>query len=64
MRSVIDVSTLEYVQSTLIKTVNEVIQIQQQGVSEREKAVTRLKDLQDNYKKIVKTDSQRIAMKK
>lgn len=63
-RSVIDVSTLEYVQSTLIKTVNEVIQIQQQGVNEREKAVTRLKDLQDNYKKIVKTDSQRIAMKK
>ena len=64
MRSVIDVSTLEYVQSTLIKTVNEVIQIQQQGVSEREKAVTRLKDLQDNYKKIVKTDSHRIATKK
>lgn len=63
-RSVIDVSTLEYVQSKLISTVNDVIAIQKEGVDQREKATQRLKALQDNYDQIVKSDSQRIAMKK
>lgn len=31
-RSVIDVETLEHVQNTLIKTVNDVIQIQKEGM--------------------------------
>lgn len=45
-RSVIDVETLEHVQNTLIKTVNDVIQIQKEGVAERDKAAIRLKDMQ------------------
>lgn len=64
MSSVIDVSTLEYVQSKLISTVNDVIAIQKECVDQREKATQRLKALQDNYDQIVKSDSQRIAMKK
>lgn len=62
-RSVIDVATLEYVQNTLIKTVNEVIDIQQNGVKQRTEATNRLKALQENYENIVKADSTRIAMK-
>lgn len=62
-RSVIDVSTLEHVQSTLIKTVNEVIQIQQQGVHAREESTKRLKLLQENYNKTIVNDSVKIAYK-
>lgn len=63
-RSVISVETLEYVQNTLIKTVDEVIKVQRDGIEQREKATERLKVLQANYDKIVLSDSQRIAMKK
>lgn len=63
-RSVISVETLEYVQNTLIKTVDEVIKVQRDGIEQREKATQRLKALQANYDKIVLSDSQRIAMKK
>lgn len=62
-RSVIDVATLEHVQNTLIKTVNDVIQIQQEGVNKRNEATVKLKNLQENYKKIVVQDSKRLAYK-
>lgn len=62
-RSVIDVATLEHVQNTLIKTVNEVINIQKQGVQAREDSTKRLKALQDNYNKAIVSDSVRIAYK-
>ncbi|HJF28230.1 MAG TPA: toxic anion resistance protein [Acinetobacter lwoffii] len=52
-RSVIDIETLEHVQNTLIKTVNDVIQIQQEGVQKRNEATLRLKALQDNLNQLV-----------
>lgn len=62
-RSIIDTATLETVQNTLIRTVNEVIQIQHEGAKKREEATVKLKSLQENYKKIVSTDTMRIASK-
>lgn len=52
-RSVIDVETLEHVQNTLIKTVNDVIQIQKEGVQKREEATTRIRALQNNLNHLV-----------
>ena len=52
-RSVIDIDTLEHVQNTLIKTVNDVIQIQKEGVQKRTEATVRLKALQDNLNHLV-----------
>ena len=52
-RSVIDIETLEHVQNTLIKTVNDVIQIQKEGMQKREEATTRLRSLQDNLNQLV-----------
>lgn len=52
-RSVIDVETLEHVQNTLIKTVNDVIQIQKEGMQKRAEATTRLRSLQDNLNQLV-----------
>lgn len=49
-RSVIDVETLEHVQNVLIKSVNDVIQIQKDGQQKREQAEVRLKQLQQNFK--------------
>lgn len=60
-RSIIDVSTLEFVQGQLIKTVTDVIQIQKEGVQKREEATIRLKALQQNYSNMITTDSARIA---
>lgn len=60
-RSIIDVSTLEFVQTNLIKTVNDVIKIQQDGVRERDAATVRLKALQQNYSNMIATDSARLA---
>lgn len=48
-RSVIDIETLEHVQETLIKAVNDVIQIQKEGQKKRQEAETRLKELQHNF---------------
>lgn len=48
-RSVIDVETLEHVQKTLIKSVNDVIQIQKEGQQKREQAEIRLKQLQKDF---------------
>lgn len=62
-RSIIDVHVLEYVQNTLIKTVDEVIQIQKKGISDREQATIKLAALQDNYKRIVSNDTLRISQK-
>lgn len=52
-RSVIDIDTLEHVQNTLIKTVNDVIQIQKDGVQKRDEARTRLRALQENLNHLV-----------
>ena len=52
-RSVIDIETLEHVQNTLIKTVNDVIQIQKEGMQKRAEATTRLRNLQDNLNQLV-----------
>lgn len=57
-RSVIDVETLEHVQNTLIKTVNDVIQIQQEGVQQRQQATEKLKTLQTNLNALVIDSSQ------
>ena len=52
-RSVIDIETLEHVQNTLIKTVNDVIQIQKEGMQKRAEATTRLRSLQVNLNQLV-----------
>ena len=62
-RSVIDASTLEAVQATLIKTVNDVIKIQQDGVKHREQTAVKLKNLQETYNKSIVAESLRIAYK-
>ncbi len=62
-RSVIDVATLEHVQNTLIKTVNDVITIQKEGVKKREEATLKLNALQENYKKITSADTIRLSQK-
>lgn len=62
-RSVIDANTLQYVQNKLIATVTDVIKIQEEGVKGRQEAMTTLKNLQDNYKKLVVDDTvQKITM--
>ncbi len=57
-RSVIDVETLEHVQNTLIKTVNDVIQIQKEGMQKRVEATTRLRALQESLNHLVLENSQ------
>lgn len=57
-RSVIDIETLEHVQNTLIKTVNDVIQVQKEGMQKRAEATTRLRALQDNLNQLVISSSQ------
>lgn len=57
-RSVIDVETLEHVQNTLIKTVNDVIQIQKDGMAQREQATQKLKTLQSSLNTLVIDSSQ------
>lgn len=56
-RSVIDVETLEHVQNTLINTVNDVIQIQKEGMQKRAEATTRLRVLQENLNHLVLENS-------
>lgn len=48
-RSVIDIDTLEHVQNTLIKSVNDVIKIQQDGQREREEASIKLSNMQKTF---------------
>ena len=52
-RAVIDTATLEYVQSSLFKTVSEVIDIQKQGMQQREQATLQLKNLQQQLSQLV-----------
>ena len=52
-RSVIDIETLEHVQNTLIKTVNDVLQVQKEGMQKRAEATTRLRALQNNLNHLV-----------
>lgn len=56
-RSVIDVETLEHVQNILIKTVNDVIQIQKEGMQKRAEATTRLRALQESLNHLVLENS-------
>ena len=58
-RAVIDVETLEHVQNTLINTVNDVIQIQKEGMQKRSEATLRIRALQDNLNHLVLDSSQR-----
>lgn len=60
-RQVIDYTTLEFVQNNLIKTVNDVIAIQQQGVKERVIAEQKIKQLQVTYNQSILKDSHRIT---
>ena len=62
-RSVIDVETLEHVQNTLINTVNDVIQIQKEGMQKRAEATVRLRALQDNLNHLVLENSTQNPMK-
>lgn len=57
-RSVIDIETLEHVQNTLINTVNDVIQIQKEGMQKREEASVRIRALQSNLQQLVIDSSQ------
>lgn len=57
-RSVIDIETLEHVQNTLIKTVTDVIQIQKEGMAQRDQATQKLKALQRNLNTLVIDSSQ------
>lgn len=52
-RSVIDIETLEHVQNTLINTVNDVIQIQKEGMQKRDEASARIRTLQSNLQQLV-----------
>ena len=52
-RSVIDIETLEHVQNTLINTVNDVINIQKEGMQKRVEATEHLKTLQNNLNQLV-----------
>lgn len=52
-RSVIDIETLEHVQNTLINTVNDVIQIQKEGMQKRVEATDKLRVLQSNLNQLV-----------
>ena len=62
-RSVIDIETLEHVQNTLIKTVNDVIQVQKEGMQKRDEAATRLRTLQQNLNQLVIESSHDTASK-
>lgn len=63
-RSVIDIETLEHVQNSLINTVNDVIQIQKEGMQSREEATVRLRALQNNLQQLVlDSSSNRINQK-
>ena len=59
----IDVETLEHVQNTLINTVNDVIQIQKEGMQKRAEATLRLRALQDNLNHLVLENSTQNPMK-
>ena len=52
-RAVIDVETLEHVQNTLINTVNDVIQIQKEGMQKRTEAAQRLYAMQNDLNQLV-----------
>lgn len=52
-RSAIDVSTLEYVQNQLFNTVNDVMQIQKQGMQQREQATQQLYGLQQQLNRLM-----------
>lgn len=62
-RSVIDIETLEHVQNTLIATVNDVIQIQKEGMQKRDEAAIRIRSLQDGLNNIVRDESLMLAQR-
>lgn len=52
-RAVIDIETLEQVQNSLISTVRDVMDIQKEGMQQRQDASQRLKALQQNLQQLV-----------
>lgn len=52
-RAVIDIDTLNHVQATLFKTVNDVLDIQKQGMNQRQQATLQLKTLQQQLNQLV-----------
>ncbi|MFB2539023.1 MULTISPECIES: toxic anion resistance protein [unclassified Acinetobacter] len=52
-RAVIDIQTLEHVQNRLFSTVNDVMQIQQQGMQQRQQAEQQLHGLQQQLNRLV-----------
>ena len=57
-RAVIDIDTLNHVQNTLFKTVNDVLDIQKQGMSQRQQATLQLKTLQQQLNQLVVNTAQ------
>lgn len=57
-RAVIDIETLEHVQNTLVKTVSDVIEIQKQGMADRDKLSARLKGLQGKLNQVMLPNNQ------
>lgn len=56
-RSVIDISTLEYVQNSLIQTVTDVSEIQRKGMQDRDKATIELKQMQQNLNNLTMSNA-------
>ncbi|AOA57854.1 toxic anion resistance protein [Acinetobacter larvae] len=52
-RAVIDIETLEHVQNSLINTVQDVIQIQKEGMQKRDEAAQRIRSLQQDLQQLV-----------
>lgn len=59
-RGVIDYSTLEYVQNSLIETITEMGNIQSKGMADRANEEIKLKELQSNLTKLALTDARTI----
>ena len=60
-RLVIDVETLKQVQETLIKTVEEVIRIQRDGVEKRQNAEKEIQGMRvDMQKRLVRSDERKV----
>lgn len=57
----IDVKTLQYVQDMLVKTANDVSQIQLEGKREREQSSMQIEHMCAQMKKQISTNSQNLA---
>lgn len=62
-RSVIDPSTLEYVQNTMFSTLTEVKKIHEEGVRKRDEATAKIIGLQNKFREVTGSTTARIASK-